>query len=161
MSEEKKKVLVCTPSHDGKLNVGYSMGAFDLIRQKNDLFSNVYPSIFDELFDIILAVAILAQAHGQMAIRNATMPSLVIVYNVSSFRSVPRASEQTTMACQFDRSRSGFLREDLFRMHKSTQVPICSDLRREVFGPQARRSCFPRPSTFRQTARQSFGRNER
>ena len=46
MSEEKKKVLVCTPSHDGKLNVGYSMGAFDLIRQKNDLF--YYDFFFSE-----------------------------------------------------------------------------------------------------------------
>lgn len=46
MSEQKKKVLVCTPSHDGKLNVGYSMGAFDLIRQKNDLF--YYDFFFSE-----------------------------------------------------------------------------------------------------------------
>ena len=35
---KKKKVLICTPSHDGKVQVGYSMGSLDLIRKENKNF---------------------------------------------------------------------------------------------------------------------------
>jgi hypothetical protein len=32
---KKKKVLICTPSHNGTVQVGYSMGSLDLIRKVN------------------------------------------------------------------------------------------------------------------------------
>ena len=37
--KEKKKVLICTPSHDGKLQVSYTLGCLDLMRKDYKQYS--------------------------------------------------------------------------------------------------------------------------